>query len=327
MSNTVGRVPRLRPPTAAGSGTPAPALRMCTREGRPRPRSRRWHRRSRAARAPASARAPRQRQRPAGPRRATGAQHPVVARRGAGSWAAARVGSLSGHFPAAAGEQDPRAEVGEQDQDEQCEGRAPSARRGPAGEGCSESWRMTTGMFGTPAPKISSFGPGTNTLSTMSKGAVSPAARAMARIAAGGDAAGRGGQDHPEQRAPAIDAESVGSIAQARRHESKHLLAGPRDQREHDDGQRDGPSEARVVTLEPDQQSKREQTDDHSRHPLQEVEGELERGGDARSRPGEFGQVEPGQHTHRGSPAPRPRARSARCPRARLRCRCCRSWW
>ena len=83
--------------------------------------------------------------------------------------------------------------------------------------------------------------------SQIKSGAVSPAARAIARIAPVTIPPIAAGRITREYGAPAVHAERVGGLAQAAGDQQQHLLAGPRDQRKHHDRQRDRAGEARLL--------------------------------------------------------------------------------
>ena len=132
-----------------------------------------------------------------------------------------------------------RARRWQQDQRQQDERRAPGARERSAGSPCSAEredldrdvrHRMAANGF-------SWYLVGLKMPSRISSGAVSPAARAIARIVPVMIPRRRVRQQIPVIERQRLDPERVRSLAQRRRHEQQHLLAGARDQRQHDDRQ------------------------------------------------------------------------------------------
>ena len=77
---------------------------------------------------------------------------------------------------------------------------APQARVKDSGFASSESVKIVTGMFGTAVPGSRLKLDGSNTEQAKISGAVSPAARAIARTVEVTMPPGRAGQDHAEHR-------------------------------------------------------------------------------------------------------------------------------
>ena len=134
-------------------------------------------------------------------------------------------------------------------------------------------------------------------LLTNSSGAVSPAARAIDRIAPVAIppiAAGRITPRTVRQRStPSASAPRAGF-----RDQQQYLLARAGDQRQHHDRQRNRAREAAPCAGD-DDQAVDDDPDDDRRQPLEQVEHQLQRSRGARAGPGELGQVEAGEDPDR----------------------------
>ena len=119
--------------------------------------------------------------------------------------------------------------------------------------------------------------------------------RGLARSACDGehrggqDAAARGRQHDAQHGAPVAHAQRVGRFAQAQGDEQQHLLGCSRDQRQHDDRERERAGEAALVVAD-HEQPEDEQADEDRRHSVQQIEGQSDRG--LGPGPRELGQIE-----------------------------------
>ena len=130
---------------------------------------------------------------------------------------------------------------------------APQACSCRAGSGCSEYVKIRTGMFGS-AFVTSVETAGEDRAGEEQRRRLAGGARDR-QHRAGEDAAEARRQDDAEHGAPAADAEREARLPQRGRHEQQHLLRRARDQRQHDDRERE---RARIGALRvPDDEQRR----------------------------------------------------------------------